>query len=177
MSELENQIKQTIRNVADFPKEGISFKDITPVLANPKLCLKISHALKDYWTDHKVDGIIGIESRGFLFGMQIAQLLSVPFILVRKAGKLPYRTIKHAYELEYGSAEIEMHIDAVSDGHGIVIHDDLLATGGTAAAAAELVQKSGGKVEGFSFLVELEFLKARDQIKKYSDHIHSVVHY
>ena len=177
MTDLTERIVTSIRDVPDFPKPGILFKDITPVLADPQLCIDISTSLKEYWKHKDVDGVIGIESRGFIFGMQMAQQLGVPFIPVRKAGKLPYRTINHAYELEYGSAEMEIHIDAISDNHSIVIHDDLLATGGTAVAAAELVQKSGGKVAGFSFLVELDFLKGRDRLKDYCDSIHSVVHF
>ena len=147
------------------------------MLADPDLSRSISKALRDYWMDHNLDGVIGIESRGFIFGMQLAQQLDVPFIPVRKAGKLPFRTIKHAYELEYGSAEMEIHIDAVTDGHRILIHDDLLATGGTAAAAAELVKMSGGQVAGFSFLVELDFLQGRLMLTEYTDQFHSVIHY
>ncbi len=177
MNHLTERIKETIRDVRDFPKPGILFKDITPVLADPKLSYDVGIALKDYWKERNVHGVIGIESRGFIFGMQLAQQLGIPFIPVRKAGKLPYRTIKHAYELEYGSAEMEIHIDAVKDGHSILIHDDLLATGGTAAAAAELVRKSGGQVAGFSFLVELEFLKGREMLLDYSEKVHSVIHY
>ncbi len=177
MSDLVNHIRQVIRDVNDFPKPGIVFKDITPVLADPDLCVSVAHELKEYWIHHEVDGVIGIESRGFIFGMQMAQQLGVPFIPVRKAGKLPYRTIRHAYELEYGSAEMEIHIDAVAEGHNIVIHDDLLATGGTAVAAAELVEKSGGHVAGFSFLVELESLNGRLKVQNYCGNIHSIIHY
>ncbi|MDH5608303.1 MAG: adenine phosphoribosyltransferase, partial [Cyclobacteriaceae bacterium] len=121
------------------------------------------------------DGVIGIESRGFIFGMLLAQLFNVPFYPVRKAGKLPYMTYKHAYELEYGSAEMEIHTDAVQKGMRILIHDDLLATGGTAVAAAELVRKSGGEVCGYSFLVELSFLNGRKQLN--GSPIHSLVSY
>ena len=129
---LEDRIKATVRDVADFPKEGILFKDITPVLADPSLSYAISQEIHDYWKERQIDGVIGIESRGFIFGMQLAQQLGVAFLPVRKAGKLPFQTIRHSYELEYGSAEMEIHVDAISEGHRILIHDDLLATGGTA---------------------------------------------
>jgi len=173
-NQLLQRIRNTIRDVADFPKEGIMFKDITPVLADPDLSYQISHELYRYWKDHNIDGVIGIESRGFIFGMQLAQQLGVAFLPVRKAGKLPYQTIRHSYELEYGSAEMEIHVDAVSKGHKILIHDDLLATGGTAAAATSLVKKAGGQVAGYSFVVELGFLDGRESLE---GEIHSVVTY
>jgi adenine phosphoribosyltransferase len=175
--ELAHALTESIRDVPDYPKPGILFKDITPVLANPELSLIVSHALKKNWSSESVQGVIGVESRGFIYGLQLAQQLHVPFIPVRKAGKLPFRTIKHAYELEYGSAEMEMHVDAVHEGQKILIHDDLLATGGTAAAAAELVRMSGGAVAGFSFLVEIDFLKGRELLNPYSQNVHSLVHF
>jgi len=175
--DLTARIRETIRDVRNFPKQGIIFKDITPVLANPDLSKEVSYALAEKWRHTKPDGIIGIESRGFIYGMQMAQLLSVPFIPVRKAGKLPFQTIRHSYELEYGSAEIEIHVDAIKEGDKILIHDDLLATGGTAEAAASLVTKMGGEVLGYSFLIELDALKGRDSLLKYADEIHSLIHY
>ena len=171
---LMERIRNTIRDVRDFPKEGILFKDITPVLADPDLSYRISREIYNYWKDQNLDGVIGIESRGFIFGMQLAQQLGVAFLPVRKAGKLPYQTIRHSYELEYGSAEMEIHADAIGKGHRILIHDDLLATGGTASAAAQLVEKSGGEVAGFSFIVELGFLQGRAMLE---GEIHSVVSY
>ena len=174
---LSEELTNTIRDVPDYPKSGILFKDITPVLANPDLSLKVSHAFKEYWINKDIEAVIGIESRGFIYGLQLAQQLHVPFIPVRKAGKLPYRTIKHAYELEYGNAEMEIHIDAIEDGQRVLIHDDLLATAGTARAAAELVDMSGGKVAGFSFLVELNFLEGRTKLRECTDSIHSLVHF
>ncbi|WP_109829451.1 adenine phosphoribosyltransferase [Reichenbachiella versicolor] len=161
---LTEQLIATIRDVPDFPKQGILFKDITPVLADPKLSERVSHAFLAYWRNKDIDGIVGIESRGFIFGMKLAQELQVPFIPVRKAGKLPFQTIKHSYDLEYGSAEMEIHIDAIKPGQNILIHDDLLATGGTALAAAELIKKCEGNVGGYSFMVELEFLKGRESL-------------
>lgn len=171
------RVDQAIRDIPDFPKPGILFKDITPVLANPDLSKDISIALADFWRDLDINGVVGIESRGFIYGMQLAQQLHIPFIPVRKAGKLPYRTIKHSYDLEYGSAEIEIHEDAIKAGDRILIHDDLLATGGTAAAAAELVTQTGGIVAGYSFLVELDFLNGRAKLNHDAERIHSIVHY
>lgn len=162
---IAQKLADTIRDVPDFPKPGILFKDITPVLADPALSKEVSAAFYDYWKDQQIEGVIGIESRGFIYGMQLAQQLGVPFIPVRKAGKLPYKTVKHAYDLEYGSAEIEVHVDAVHEGQRVLIHDDLLATGGTAQAAAELMQKIGGEVVGYSFLVELSFLGGGEKLK------------
>ena len=173
-SKLTDRLKNTIRDVPDFPKKGIIFKDITPVLADPDLSYEISHRIYEYWKDRNIDGVIGIESRGFIFGMQLAQQLGVAFLPVRKAGKLPYQTIKHSYELEYGSAEMEIHTDAIKNGQRILIHDDLLATGGTAAAAAQLVEKSGGIVAGYSFIVELSALNGSTKLQ---GEIQSVIKY
>jgi adenine phosphoribosyltransferase len=173
---IADKLAQTIRDVPDFPKPGIMFKDITPVLADPELSAEVSKAFYEYWKDLDVQGVVGIESRGFIYGLQLAQQLHVPFVPVRKAGKLPFQTIKHSYDLEYGSAEIEVHIDAIKPGHRIMIHDDLLATGGTAQAAAELINKIGGEVIGYSFLVELSFLKGADLLSKNGKtNIHSLV--
>ena len=173
---IEERIQQTIRNIPDFPKEGIQFKDITPILQNPSLSQDIVDEFVNR-LDGKVDAIAGIESRGFLFGFTLAMQLGVPFILIRKKGKLPYETISHKYDLEYGTAEIEMHTDCVNEGMRIHIHDDLLATGGTAIAASELIKKQGGEIAGYSFLVELEFLNGANKLKPYSNHIESLVKY
>ena len=172
---LSEKLTATIRDIKDFPKKGIMFKDITPVLADPHLSLEVSHAFFDYWRARDIEGVVGVESRGFIFGMQLAQQLEVPFIPVRKAGKLPYETISHSYQLEYGSAEMEIHVDAIKEGQRVLVHDDLLATGGTAAAAAELIQKTKGEVAGFSFLVELAFLKGHEQLEPYNKEIQSLV--
>ena len=173
---LSKKIDDVIRDVKDFPKQGIVFKDITPVLANPELCSDIS----DYLSTHlpeKTTKIIGIESRGFLFGFQMAIKSKTPFILIRKKGKLPYKKISLEYELEYGSCEIEIHKDSVIPGDKVVIHDDLLATGGTAAAAAKMVRSMGADIIGFSFLVELGFLNGRNVLEEYCSKIVSIVKY
>ncbi len=174
---LEQEIKSVIRDVPNFPKEGIIFKDITPILQEPALCDKITTAIANYAKGHQIDALLGIESRGFLFGMTVANLLKVPFIPIRKAGKLPYTTIREEYDLEYGSAVIEMHSDALRKGTKVMIHDDLLATGGTAVAACKLVEKAGGTVACFSFLVALDFLEGKEKLMPYSKEIFSLVNY
>lgn len=175
--ELENRLKETIRDVHDFPKEGIVFKDITTILLDAQLSKDVVEELYLKYKNQNIDAVAGIESRGFLFGFPLAMRLGVPFIMIRKQGKLPYKKISHAYELEYGHATIEMHTDVISEGQRILIHDDLLATGGSAQAAAELVTKSGGTVAGFDFLVELEFLNGKSKLKSYSDNIRTLVRY
>ncbi|MBI2966844.1 MAG: adenine phosphoribosyltransferase [Bacteroidetes bacterium] len=177
MKSLSDQILSTVREVPDFPKKGINFKDITPILENPKLCREIVDEFISRFSKTKIDAIVGIESRGFLFGMTLAMRLNIPFITVRKKGKLPYKTVSYRYELEYGSAEMEMHVDTVKPGWKVLIHDDLLATGGTAAAAAELVKMQKGKIAGFAFLVELSFLDGIKKINGYSDKIVALVRY
>jgi len=174
---IEEKVKSAIRDVPDFPKPGILFKDITPILENPVLCREITEALADQFRHTELNAIVGVESRGFLFGMMLAQQFNVPFIPVRKAGKLPYKTVQHSYNLEYGSATIEMHLDTIKPDWKVLVHDDLLATGGTAAAAAELILKQGGEVAGFSFLVELEFLAGKKVLEHYTSNIYSLVTY
>ena len=174
---LEQQLKNTIRDVQDFPKPGILFKDITPILRNPQLCDEIVNAFAKFYADKNINAIVGVESRGFLFGFALANKLNIPFILVRKAGKLPYKTIAYEYDLEYGSAKVEMQIDEIQPNWNVVIHDDLLATGGTAEAAAKLIQMQKGNVAGFAFVVELEFLKGKQRLNQYSDAIVSLISY
>lgn len=174
---IQEKIKASIRDVKDFPKEGIVFKDITPILEDPKLTKEITLVFVEEARKLNIDAVIGIESRGFFWGMLIAQELNVPFIPVRKKGKLPYKTVSYKYDLEYGSAEIEVHEDAIKKGLNVLIHDDLLATGGTAAAAAEIVLSQEANVSGFSFLVNLEFLNGSEQLKKYSNNIIGLVNY
>jgi adenine phosphoribosyltransferase len=174
---IEEKLKSVIRAVPDFPKQGILFRDITPLLQNPGLCMEVVKALKENMNGHRVDVIAAIESRGFLFGMLLAAELDVPFVPVRKAGKLPYKTIAHNYNLEYGTATVEVHEDAIKTGDNVLIHDDLLATGGTAVAAAELMKKLGGNVSGFSFIISLEFLQGRKTLIPYSENIIELVKY
>lgn len=138
---LAEKINDQIRDIVDFPKPGIVFKDITPILSHPKLVTEIVEWFVEKAKKDNIDVIVGVESRGFLFGMMIAEKIGVPFVPVRKQGKLPYETIQYSYELEYGSATMEIHSDAIKAGQKVMIHDDLLATGGTALAAAELVKK------------------------------------
>ncbi len=173
---LEQNIRQLIRNVPDFPKPGIEFKDITPIFYNQTLCSQIVEHFANT-INNKPDAIVGIESRGFLFGFLLANKLNIPFVLVRKSGKLPYKTISHEYDLEYGSSKIEMHIDALKPNWNVLIHDDLLATGGTAAASAELIAKLGAKVIGFNFIVGLQFLNGEEKLKKYTNNITCLVQY
>jgi len=175
--EIEEKLKSVIRDVPDFPKAGIIFKDIMPILEDSVLTNEITEAIIERFNQINIDAILGIESRGFFWGLLIAQKLNVPFIPVRKKGKLPYKTVSHAYALEYGEAEIEMHEDAINAGMNIMIHDDLLATGGTAEAAAHLVEKQGGKVAGFSFLVILDFLKGEEKLKNFSNKIVGLISY
>lgn len=174
---LEEKIKKTIRDVIDFPKEGIVFKDITPIMMDAELSNEIVDALYEQYKDQKIDAVAGIESRGFLFGYPLAMKLGLPFILIRKKGKLPYEKISHDYDLEYGSATIEIHTDAVENKQRVLIHDDLLATGGSANAAAQLIIKSGGEVAGFNFLVSLDFLNGADKLKDFSNNITNFVAY
>jgi len=155
---IEEKIKSLLRDVPDFPKPGILFKDITPLLADPKVRTEAVNALLDQIRLLKPDAIAAVEARGFIFGMLLADGLKIPFIPVRKSGKLPFKKIEQKYALEYGTAEIEMHTDAFQPGARIVIHDDLLATGGTASAAGKLVERLGGVVAGYSFLINLSFL-------------------
>ncbi|MBD3177532.1 MAG: adenine phosphoribosyltransferase [Armatimonadia bacterium] len=160
-------IKQAIRDVPDFPVEGVLFKDITPVLKDPKLLNLMVEALTEYAEDKEAEVIAGIESRGFIMGAPVAVELDLPFVPVRKAGKLPWETVKAAYELEYGTAEIEIHRDAFDEGDRVVVIDDLLATGGTARATFELIEKMGGVVAGCGFIVELTFLGGPEKLEGY----------
>ncbi len=174
---IQEQLKSVIRDVPDFPKPGILFKDISTIMLNPQVSNAVLDHLVAQYQDANLDAIAGIESRGFLFGYPLAMRLGIPFVLIRKEGKLPYDKIKHAYELEYGSAIIEMHTDAVKEGQRVLIHDDLLATGGSAAAAATLIEKSGAVVAGFDFLVALSFLEGEQKLAPFSEQIASIVNY
>ncbi|SMO90421.1 adenine phosphoribosyltransferase [Fodinibius sediminis] len=163
MDEVKQQIlallRENIRNIGDFPQPGIQFKDITPLLQNPDTLELTSQVLARPFRSHNVDYVVGLESRGFLFGTNLAQDLHAGFIPIRKPGKLPSDTLSATYALEYGEDTIEIHRDAFSEGARILIHDDLIATGGSAAAATELVEELGGKVVGYSFIIGLKELK------------------
>ena len=175
--ELEERLRLAIRDVPDFPKQGILFRDITPVMEDPELNRAVVDSFLRAHQDQHIDAIAGIESRGFLYGMPLALQLGIPFITVRKKGKLPHRTVSFKYDLEYGSAEIEMHVDVVKPGMRVLVHDDLLATGGTAAATAELVRMQGGKVAGFSFLIELSALGGVERLEPFGADITRLVTY
>jgi adenine phosphoribosyltransferase len=174
---MQEKIKAAIRDIKGFPKPGIVFKDIMPILSDPVLTAEVTNAFAEEYADLKIDAVMGIESRGFFWGLLLAQKLNVPFIPVRKKGKLPYKTVSHKYDLEYGSAEIEVHADAIQAGAKILIHDDLLATGGTAEAAAYIVNKQKAEVAAFSFLVVLDFLNGSERLKSFSENIKGLVHY
>ncbi len=158
-----DDIKKMIRDIPDFPKKGIIFRDITTAIKDAKTMQKIVDLMADEYKNEKIDYVAGIESRGFIFGMPIAYKLGCGFIPIRKPGKLPAETISQEYSLEYGSDKIEIHKDAIKKGDRVLIVDDLLATGGTAAAAAKLVQ-CAGELVGISFLIELEDLKGREKL-------------
>ncbi len=170
-------IRNAIRTVPDFPKPGIQFKDITPLLQDAKLGKEIVLEFEKRLKGIPVDAILGVESRGFLFGYMLAVEMNVPFIPIRKSGKLPWKTIGVDYALEYGTARIEMHEDALRAGMKVVIHDDLLATGGTAAAAAKLALMKNATVSAFTFVVELDFLEGRKKLMEYSSNFISLVNY
>jgi adenine phosphoribosyltransferase len=172
---LQEKLSLAIRDVPDFPKPGILFKDISPIMLDAKLSKEVVENLYEMYRDQNIEAVAGIESRGFLFGYPLAMRLGIPFILIRKQGKLPYKKTSHAYELEYGSAVIEIHDDAVLPRQRILIHDDLLATGGSADAAAALIKKCGGEVAGFNFLVGLSFLNGEEKLINHTENISSLI--
>ncbi|MEX0803585.1 MAG: adenine phosphoribosyltransferase [Candidatus Binatia bacterium] len=168
-------IRQAIRDIANFPKPGIVFKDITPLLGNGTLFTKTIDILADRYREQKIDTILGIESRGFIVGSALAYKLKAGFCVVRKPGKLPYDTHSASYELEYGTDSLEIHIDAIRQNARVVIADDLIATGGTAAATAQLVSQLGGTVVECAFVIELSFLRGREKLQPYS--VFSILQY
>lgn len=176
MNDLAKRIDENIARVADFPQPGIQYKDITSLFQNPDLCRDIVSAFADF-SREKIDVVCGIESRGFLFGIQLAQRLKIPFVLIRKQGKLPPPTLSESYELEYGSATIEIQPQYIEKGMRALIHDDVLATGGTAEASAKLVEKCGGIVSQFSFIADLQFLNGKEKLVKFTDEIQSLISY
>jgi len=164
-ADIVEKLRAAVRDVADFPKKGIVFKDITPVLNDPVLFRASIDLFLERCRGMKIDKIVGIDARGFLFGSAVAYELGVGFVPIRKRGKLPYTTEVAKYSLEYGEAEMEMHIDSITAGERIVMLDDLLATGGTSAAAAVLIRKTGGHLLEAQFLIELQFLHGRKQLE------------
>jgi len=168
-------LSKLIRDVPDFPKKGIIFKDITTLLKNPEGLIAAVEELYNYAKDKKIAKVAGIESRGFIMGGMLAQRLNAGFIPIRKPGKLPAEKLAESYSLEYGTDSIEIHKDAVQPGDRILLHDDLLATGGTMQAACNLIEKLGGEVIQISFLIELDYLKGREKLNRYD--VRSIIHY
>lgn len=170
-----DDLKAHIREIPDFPKPGILFYDITTLLQDPLALRMTVDRFVWLFSGRRVDKVIGIESRGFMFAPIVAYNLNAGFVPIRKPGKLPYQTVRETYELEYGSDSIEMHRDAVKSGDRVLIVDDLIATGGTARAAARLVESAGGTVAGFGFIVELTFLPGREKLQGYE--VESLIRY
>lgn len=160
-------LEDYIRDIPDFPKKGVIYKDITPLLLNPEAVKTAVQKFLEKLGDIKIDKVVGVESRGFLFATLLAEKLNAGFVPVRKPGKLPYKIHNESYNLEYGSDAIEIHQDAINNGEKILLHDDVLATGGTAAAACRLIEKCGGEVVHCNFLVELEFLEGAKKLDAY----------
>lgn len=169
------ELEKFIRDVPDFPEKGIIFKDITTLLKEPEALKYVIDAMVKRYADKKIDKVVGIESRGFIFGAAVAYHLGCGFVPARKPGKLPAETIREDYTLEYGTNSLEMHTDAIKPGERVAIIDDLLATGGTAVAVAKLVERLKGTVVGIEFLIELDFLNGRDKLKDYD--VNSYLHY
>ena len=169
------RLKSYIRDIPDFPKPGILFKDITPLVKNPATLRLAVHQIVDPFLDQRISAVAGMEARGFIFGALAAWELGVGFIPLRKPGKLPYNVHSVSYDLEYGSAALEAHIDALEPGDRVLLVDDLLATGGTAKASCELIEQLGAEVVACAFVVELDDLRGRQKIGKYR--IHSLLHY
>lgn len=169
------RLEACIRNIPDFPEPGIQFKDITPLLKEPDMLRLSVHQLIHPFLGQGIIYVAGMEARGFIFGSLAAWELGVGFIPLRKPGKLPHDVRSLSYDLEYGSASLEVHIDAINKGDRILLVDDLIATGGTAAASCQLIEELGGEIAGCAFVVELDFLKGREKLSQYQ--IHSMVHY
>lgn len=164
---MEEYFKELIRDVPDFPKNGILFRDITTLLKDREGLRKCADALYDFSKNYQIDKVVGIDSRGFIFGAMLAYRLGAGFVVVRKPGKLPADTISQSYMLEYGEDTLEIHKDAINPGDKVLVHDDLLATGGTARATCDLIEKAGGEVVQLSFIIELGFLQGKRQFEDY----------
>ena len=175
MTKSYRDLKDSIRDIPDFPKKGILFKDITTLLTRGDLFRKVIDEFAEHYQGKKIQKIVGIESRGFLFGSALAYKLGAGIVPVRKKGKLPHKTVAATYQLEYGTDTLEMHADALEPGMRVLVVDDLLATGGTSKATAELVKKVGGIITGYAFLIELLFLKGRENLNGYE--IYSLIQY
>ena len=173
----ETTVKEIIRDIPDFPKEGIIFKDIAPLLGDPVEYQKMINTLKDRYIDKQLDAIVGVEARGFIFASALAYALGTGVIMVRKPGKLPYKTFQETYSLEYGTDTVEIHQDALQEGQNILIIDDVLATGGTLSATLNLIQKNFKNVTVVeaAFLIELDFLNGREKLKETP--VYSMIHY
>jgi adenine phosphoribosyltransferase len=169
------RLEAYIRNIPDFPEPGIQFKDITPLVKEPAMLRLAVHQLIHPFLGDNITAVAGMEARGFIFGSLVAWELGIGFIPLRKPGKLPYDVQSMSYDLEYGSATLEVHTDALKKGDRVLLVDDLIATGGTAVASCELIEKLGAEVAACAFVVELDFLKGRDKLAKYN--IHSLIHY
>tara|TARA_B100001287_G_scaffold154588_1_gene129972 strand:- start:2697 stop:3224 length:528 start_codon:yes stop_codon:yes gene_type:complete len=174
---INKEIEQKIRTIPNFPKDGINFKDITPLLLDSRLSERIVDIFINKLKDLRVDAVVGIESRGFLYGFLLAHKLKVPFVPIRKAGKLPGDTLKYKYSLEYGYSEMEIHKFDIKKDWNVVIHDDLLATGGTAVAASELITQLNANISAFTFVIELGNLSGIKHLRKYSNNIISLMNY
>lgn len=175
MEKKYDNLKALIRDIPDFPKEGIMFRDITTLLKDAQGLKEIIDIFSDRYRDKGIKYILGADARGFIFGAAIAYNIGAGFVPIRKKGKLPYKTLSASYELEYGSNEVEMHVDAIENGDKVVIVDDLLATGGTAKAMLDLVKKLGGDIEEFAFMIELEDLNGRDKLQ--GENVFSIIKY
>lgn len=174
---MPDDLKRYIRDVQDWPKAGVMFRDITPLLADPRALALSIELLANPYRGRNVDLVIGAESRGFIFGAAVACSISAGFGLVRKPGKLPHKTVSMSYDLEYGKDTLEMHADQIVEGQRVLIVDDVLATGGTMKACIDLVEQLGGELAGVAVLIELEFLHGRDKLGRHGHDVHSVIQY
>ena len=172
---MSEDLKKIVRNVPDFPKKGVVFRDITTLLYDRNAFRRTIDIFCERYKDQKIDKLVSVESRGFIFGSVLAYRLDAGFVPIRKPGKLPADKIREEYKLEYGMDSMEIHRDAIQHGERVLMHDDLLATGGTVLAACKLVERLGGQIVGLSFLIELKFLRGRDRLKNYD--IFSIISY
>jgi adenine phosphoribosyltransferase len=172
---VSENLKEQIRSVPDFPRKGVVFRDITTLLKDRDAFQKAIDLFYKRYKDDRIDKVVSVESRGFIFGAILANKLGAGFVPIRKPGKLPAETLREEYQLEYGKDAVEIHKDGISSGERVLVHDDLLATGGTVLAACRLIERLGGEIVGLCFLIELSFLKGRDRLKKYD--IYSIIDY